>query len=60
MCYGLESYALYTNTARAKKKALAMMMVSNDCRNGYQLTTEERRIAFTLMMEVALETAITL
>ena len=60
MCYEMESYALYCNAARAKKNALAMMTVSDDCLTGYQLPAEERQTAFRKMMEVALETAVTL
>lgn len=55
----MESAALYANAAHLGREALAIMTVSNNLLNNADTTTEERRTAFTHMMEVALETAIT-
>ena len=54
----MESAALYTNAARLGKKALCICTVSDSFVNPKEnATTEERQVAFTEMMEVALETA---
>lgn len=54
----MESYALYLNAARARKRALTVCTVSDENHTGKKATPEERQTAFTAMMEVALETAL--
>ena len=54
----MESYALYINASRAKKKALTIMSVSDSLVTKVETTPEERQSGFTKMMEVALETAL--
>ena len=54
----MESYALYINASRAKKKALTIMSVSDSLVTKVETTPEERQNGFTNMMEVALEVAI--
>ena len=54
----MESYALYTNANRAKKKALTIMSVSDSLVTKVETTSEERQSGFTKMMEVALEVAL--
>lgn len=57
----MESAALYYNAARAGKKALAIFTISDHViRGGEILSAKERQESFTDMMEVALETAVTL
>lgn len=53
----MESYALYLNAAKLGKRALTILTVSDEIYSGRETTAEERRTAFTDMMEVALETA---
>lgn len=54
----MESAALYCNAARAGKKALCICTVSDSfVEEGINLTADERRTAFTKMMEIALEIA---
>lgn len=55
----MESYALYLNAARAKKRALTVCTVSDEIHTGKKATGQQRQTAFTAMMEVALETALT-
>ena len=60
MAVEMESAALYMNAARAGKNALALFTVSDHILTGEATTAEERQNTFTAMMEIALETAITL
>ncbi len=54
----MEANALYCNAARAGKKALCICTVSDSfVEEGVNLTADERRTAFTKMMEVALNIA---
>lgn len=54
----MESAALYCNAARAGKRALCICTVSDSFVHPDEITTvEERQMAFTKMMEVALEIA---
>lgn len=53
----MEAAALYMNAARAKKRALAIMTVSDHILKNIALSAEERQIGFRQMMEVALNTA---
>lgn len=60
LCVEMEAAALYMNAAKANKRALAIMTVSDHILTGEATTAEERQNSFTEMMEVALETAIAL
>lgn len=60
MALEMESAALYCNAARAGKNALAMFTISDEILTGRAHSSQERQTAFTAMMEVALETAVTL
>ena len=60
LCVEMEAAALYMNAAKANKRALAIMTVSDHILTGEATTAEERQNSFTEMMEVALETAIVL
>lgn len=53
----MESAALYMNAARAGKKALCILTVSDCPLRGLATTAEERQTSFRDMMEIALETA---
>lgn len=59
-CVEMETAALYINAARSGKNALAILTVSDNIITGEQTTAKERQSSFTDMMEVALETAISL
>ena len=54
----MESYALYINAARANKKALTIMSVSDSLVSKEETTAKEREVGFKTMMEIALETAL--
>jgi len=54
----MESAELYTVAAKFGREALAILTISDHLVTGEQTTAEERQTAFTRMMEVALETAI--
>lgn len=54
----MESAALYMNAARAGKKALCILTVSDCPLKGLSTTAEERQTSFRDMMEIALETAL--
>lgn len=51
----METAALYMNAARAGKKALSILTVSDCPLKGESTTSEERQNTFTDMMEIALE-----
>ena len=53
----MESYALYINAARAGKKALTIVTISDNFITGEKASTEVRQNGFTKMMKVALEVA---
>ena len=53
----MEAAALYMNAARAGKRALAICTVSDHIFRGEALSSEERQLGFTRMLELALETA---
>ena len=57
-CVEMEAAALYMNAAKAGKKALCMLTISDHIYTGEALTAEERQLGFSKMMEIALETAI--
>ena len=54
----MESAELYTVAAKFGREALAILTISDHLVTGELTTAEERQTAFTRMMEVALETAI--
>ena len=54
----METAELYTVAAKFGREALAILTISDHLVTGEQTTSEERQTAFTRMMEVALETAI--
>lgn len=54
----MESAELYTVAAKFGREALAILTISDHIITGEKTTSEERQTAFTRMMEVALETAI--
>ena len=56
----MESAALYMNAARAGKNALCILTVSDCPLKGLSTTAEERQTSFLDMMEIALETAISI
>lgn len=56
----MESAALYMNAARAGKNALCILTVSDCPLKGLSTTAEERQTSFRDMMEIALETAISI
>lgn len=53
----MEAAALYMNAARAGKKALCLLTVSDSLVTGEALSSEERQNSFTDMMKLALEIA---
>lgn len=54
----MEAAALYLNAARLGKRALAICTISDHLVTGEETTADERRVTFTKMMEIALETAV--
>ncbi|MBP7188319.1 MAG: purine-nucleoside phosphorylase [Ruminococcus sp.] len=56
----METAALYMNAARAKKNALGIFTVSDCPLRGLSTSAEERQTSFRDMMEIALETAVSL
>lgn len=60
LCIEMEAAALYMNAARAGKNALAILTVSDHIITGEETTAEERQTSFTQMMEIALNTAVSL
>ena len=56
----MDAAALYMNAARAGKNALAILTVSDHMITGEETTAEERQTSFTQMMEIALNTAVSL
>lgn len=53
----MEAAALYMNAAKAGKKALCLLTISDHIYTGEELSSEERQIGFGKMMEIALELA---
>jgi purine-nucleoside phosphorylase len=54
----MESAELYTVAAKFGREALTLLTISDSLITGEQTTSAERQTAFTQMMEVALETAV--
>ncbi len=53
----MEAAALYMNAAKAGKKALCMLTISDHIYTGEALSAEDRQVGFRKMMEIALELA---
>ncbi len=60
LCVEMEAAALYMNAARCGKNALGIFTVSDHIITGEATSAEERQTSFTQMMEIALDTAVTL
>ena len=60
LCVEMECAALYMNAAKAKKRALGILTISDEIFTGVATTALERQTSFTQMMEAALNTAINL
>ena len=54
----MEAAELYTLAAEFKRKALAILTISNNFVTQEETTAEERQTTFTNMIKLALETAI--
>lgn len=57
LCLEMEAAALYMNAAKLKKKALAILSISDHILKGTELSAEERQTGFSNMMEIALRMA---
>ena len=53
----MEAAALYMNAAKAGKKALCLLTISDHIYTGEALSAEDRQVGFGKMMEIALELA---
>ena len=53
----MEASALYTLAARHRRKALAILTVSDQIRTGEQTSSDERETGFKAMVQIALEAA---
>ena len=60
LCIDMETYGLYVNAARAGKRALTLLTVSDNLVTGGKMSTEERKSSFSRMITLALETAISI
>ncbi len=58
MALEMEAAALYMNAARYGKRGLCICTISDNVLTGEETTSEQRQIAFTDMMKVALEVAV--
>ena len=57
LCVEMEAAGLYMNAARAGKKALCILTISDHVFTGEALSAEDRQNTFREMMEIALEIA---
>lgn len=57
LCVEMEAAALYMNAARAGKKALCILTISDHVFTGEALSAEDRQNTFNDMMKIALEIA---
>ena len=57
MAVEMEAAGLYMNAARAGKRALCICTISDHIYRSEALSSEERQLSFTQMMEIALDTA---
>ena len=53
----METTGLYVNAAKAGKRALSILTVSDNPLTGESTSAEERQTSFTQMMEIALDVA---
>ncbi len=60
LCAEMESFGLFANARYRKKNAACLLTISDSLVLKTETTAEERQTAFLDMMEIALETAITL
>lgn len=60
MAVEMEAAALYMNAMKAGKRALGIMTISDHIMTGEATTAEERQTSFTEMMEIALNTAVSM
>lgn len=60
LCVEMETAALYMNAAKACKKALSILTISDHLITGESTTAEQRRSSFTDMIRIALETSVSL
>ena len=60
MAIEMEAAALYMNAARYGKRALCICTISDHILTGEKTTSEERQTAFTTMMQVALDVAVSM
>lgn len=60
VCVEMESFALFSNAKILGKNAACLLTISDSLVTHEATTAEERELSFTNMMEVALETAISL
>ena len=59
-CVEMESFALFHNANMLGKRAACLLTISDSFVNHVELTSEQRQNSFTEMMQLALETAISL
>ena len=57
LCIEMESAALYLHAARAGKKALSFLTISDILGTTQEISAEQRQIAFDTMIRAALKTA---
>ncbi len=60
LCVEMESFALFHNANVLGKRAACLLTISDSFTNHKELTAEERQTSFNDMMQLALETAVTL
>ncbi|MDR1507424.1 MAG: purine-nucleoside phosphorylase [Treponema sp.] len=58
LCLEMETAELYTLAAKYRREALSLLTISDSLITHELTTAEERQTAFTRMMEIALETAV--
>ena len=58
MAVEMETYALYINAAKAHKRAMSMLSISDNLITKKELSSKERQVGFKSMMEVALDTIV--
>jgi len=57
LCVEMEAAGLYMNASRAGVNALAILTISDCPFTGEECSAHDRQVAFTKMMEIALELA---
>ncbi len=57
LCVEMEAAGLYMNAARAGVNALTILTISDCPFTGEECSSQDRQVAFTKMMEIALELA---